>query len=221
MMNKASRSMARLITLGLCLVLAGCGMFQSKSREEALRELTWNYEQQGIQLNITADPMLNETGGQAHNLLLVVAQMEDPNAFSAFARDPELLTNLLLSDRAPEGILDIQRIYIEPGAQRELSIHRVQSAKYVGIAAGYAQLDPARSARLYQIGVAVNSDGWFFREHTAAPEPLAIQLRLGPVGIQDSLSKRADPPAPVQPKSGLVEIGATYPAPIVVPVAAP
>jgi len=217
----ATRTIARLAMIGCCLALAGCGMFQSKSREEALRDLNWSYAQQAIQLNIHADPMLNETGGQAHNLLLVVAQMEDPNAFSAFARDPELLTDLLLSDRAPEGILDIQRIYIEPGAEKTLPLNRVQSAKYVGIAAGYAQLDPARSARLYQIGVAVDSNGWVFREYTAEPEALSIQLRLGPVGIQDSLSKRAEPLAPVQPESGLVEIGATYPAPIVSPITAP
>lgn len=222
MKNEAPRTIARLITLGLCLVLAGCGMFQSKSREDALRDLTWSYAQQGIELSINADAMLNQTAGQAHNLLLVVVQMEDPNAFSAFSRDTELLSNLLLSDHAPEGVLDIQRIYIEPGAQRVIPINRVQSAKYVGIAAGYAQLDPARSARLYQVGVDVDHSGWVFREYTAAPEPLAIELRLGPVGIQDSLSKRAEPQTPPAPQSGLVEIGAVnYPAPVIQAPVAP
>lgn len=216
-MNDISRTTARLATLGLCLVLTGCGMFQTKSRDEALRDLTWTYAQQGIQVNVQADEMLNETGGQAHNLLLVVTQMEDPNAFSAYARDPERLADLLLADRAPEGILDIQRFYIEPGAQRDIPINRVQSARYVGVATGYAQLDPARTARLYQIGVDVDHTGWIFREHSAQPEPLAIQLRLGPVGIHDSLSKRAEPQTPPQPMSGMVEIGSTYPAAVIAP----
>jgi hypothetical protein len=145
--------------------------------------------------------------------------MADPNAFAAYARNPDRLAELLLADRAPDGILDVQRLYIEPGVERELFIDRVQSARYVGIAAGYAQLDPARSARLYQIGVALDHSGWVFREYTAQPEPLAIQLRLGPVGIQDSLSKRAEPPTPPQPAGGLVEIGGTYPAPVVTPLA--
>lgn len=203
----------------LCMVLAGCGMFQSKSRDDALRDLEWSYAQGAITLSVRADPMLNETAGHPHNLLLTVTQMTDPNAFSAYARDPERLAELLLADRAPDGILDVQRFYIEPGAQRELPLDRVQSARYVGIAAGYAQLDPARSARLYQIGVALDHAGWVFREHKAEPEPLAIELKLGPVGIQDSLSKRAEPPPPLQPSSGLVEIGSTFPAPVIAPEA--
>lgn len=206
-----------LTAFSICLLLASCGSFQTRSRDDALRELTWSYAQQGIHLTIQADAMLNETEGQPHNLLLVVAQMADPNAFAAYARDPELLSQLLLADRAPEGILDVQRVYIEPGVEREMSIDRVQSARYVGVAAGYAQLDPTRSARLYQIGVSVERDGWIFREHTAAPEPLAIQLRLGPVGIHDSLSARAEPPPPTQPTGGLVEIDASYPAAVVAP----
>lgn len=212
-----SRTFIRLTIVGLCLTLAGCGMFQTRTREDALRDMTWSYAQQGIHVAVQADAMLNETGGQAHNLLLVVTQMSDPNAFSAFAREPQGLAELLLADRAPEGILDIQRFYIEPGAARDIPIDRVQSARYVGVATGYAQLDPARSARLYQIGVDVDHTGWVFREHAAQPEPLAIALRLGPAGIQDSLSKRAEPQTPPQPAGGLIEIGSTYPAAVVTP----
>lgn len=216
-MFSSQRLIVALTALSACLFLASCGSFQSRSRDDALRELTWSYAPQAIQLSVQADVMLNETEGEPHNLLLIVAQMEDPNAFSAYARESALLTELLLADRAPDGILDIQRFHIEPGATRDIPIDRVQSARYVGVATGYAQLDPKRSARLYQIGVSVDHSGWIFREHAAAPEPLAIQLRLGPVGIHDSLIGPAEPPAPTQPVGGMVEMGGVYPAAPIVP----
>lgn len=207
----------RTLALCACLVLSGCGMFQGKSRDEALKELAWNYAQDGIRLNVQADPMLNATAGQPHMLLLVLAQMEDPNAFAAYARQPERLAELLLAETAPEGILDVQRFHIAPDSQREVNVPRVQSARYVGIAAGYAQLESARSARLYQIGVAVDRSGWVVRDYSAAPEALEIRLRLGPEGIQDSLSMRAEDTAPVQPESGLVEFDGPFPAPVIAP----
>lgn len=217
MVAATQSTLARMAALCTCMALAGCSMMETRSRDDALRDLAWNYEQQGILLNVQADPMLNETNGQPHNLLLLVAQMEDPNAFAAHVREQERLAELLLADRAPDGILDVQRFHVEPGTQRAMHIARVQSARYVGVATGYAQLDPARSARLYQVGVTLDRAGWVFREYTASPEPLAIQLRLGPAGIQDSLSGRAEPSKPVQPAGGLVEIGSNYPATVITP----
>src|SRR5690606_8761473 len=143
MMVAATQStLARMAALCTCMALAGCSMMETRSRDDALRDLAWNYEQQGILLNVQADPMLNETNGQPHNLLLLVAQMEDPNAFAAHVREQERLAELLLADRAPDGILDVQRFHVEPGTQRAMHIARVQSARYVGVATGYAQLDP-------------------------------------------------------------------------------
>lgn len=209
---------ARCVLAGVLMaLLAGCGMFNTKSRDEALKELTWSYEADGIQLQVEADPMLNATDGQPHTLLLVLVQMADPNAFTAYSRQKDKLASLLLAESAPDGMLDLQRFYIEPGSKRDIKIPRIESAKYVGLAAGYAHLDPSRSARLYQIGVDVHTSGWVFRENEATPQPLAIRLLLGADGIQDSLSSRAQPAKPTQPAGGLVEPEGPFPASVLRP----
>src|SRR3546814_14861501 len=78
-------------------------------------------------------------------------------------------------------------------------------------------LDPARCTRLYRVGVEVDSSGLIIKSRTATPEPLKIELRLGPDGIQESPGSKPQPVEPTKPKAGLVPA----PAPATTPVSAP
>ena len=197
--------------LGIALVsvvaaasLAGCGMVKTKSRQDALKDLEWVYEQDAIELNVRAQPDLNPWGGQPHTLLMLVAQLEDPSAFEPYIASPDKLAALLLAEAAPSGLLTLQKYFVEPGAERTFRLARVEKARYVALAMGYQHLDPARSTRLYQIGADLDYSGLVLREYHASPEPLRIQILLGAESIQDSLTARQPAAEAVQPRTGLM-----------------
>nr|WP_228129182.1 type VI secretion system lipoprotein TssJ [Pusillimonas sp. T7-7] len=206
-----------LIAAVCCAVLAGCGT----SEKEALKELKWSYSDDGVQIQVQADPALNQAKGQPHMLTLVVVQMEDPNGFTALTSNAAKLKTLLLSDSPPQGVLSIKRIFIAPGETRSLKLERVEKAQYIGLAAGYDHLDPARCTRLYRVGVEVDSSGLIIKSRTATPEPLKIELRLGPDGIQESPGSKPQPVEPTKPKAGLVPAPAPATTPASAPVSAP
>ena len=212
------RLLRRLLPAALCIgVLASCSSLNSmmggSSEQDALKALKWTYAADGVQIALMADPHLNQSTDQPHTLALTVVQMADPNAFTAATANSAKLTTLLLADSPPPGMLALNRVFVSPGEQRTITLARVEKAQYVGLAAGYYHLDPARSARLYRIGVEVDSSGIIVTTRQAAPEPLKIDLRLGASGIQESPGAGAPPVTLTKPKAGPVPPPAPAPAP--------
>ena len=178
--------------LALCILLAACSSQDLTPEQKALTALKWDYTENAIELSFTADNDLNQYDGQAHNLLVVVTQFDQISAFSAYTGSSQQLSSLLL--------------FIEPGQTRQLSLPRLEGAKMVGIAAGYAHLDPTRSVKLYQIGVDVTSTGFFSKTWTATPRPIAIDLLVGPDALLRGKESRLALPKPVQPREGEVRL---------------
>lgn len=200
------KRLCRLVLLLPVVVgLAACSLVKTKSKEEALKDLEWAYQKDGIEIEVMAAPDLNMWGGQPHTLLMVVAQLEDPSAFEKHTQTPDKLSALLLADSAPDGVLTQQKHFVEPGSSQKFLVSRVEKAKYVALALGYQHLDPERSTRLYRIGADLDYSGLAFREYHAEPMPLRIQLLLGNESVQDSLTARKNPPEVVHPHAGLVE----------------
>jgi type VI secretion system VasD/TssJ family lipoprotein len=199
----------RLLPAVLCgVALSSCSSLNSmmggNSETDALKAMKWTYAADGVQVAITADPQLNQSTGQPHTLALTVVQMEDPSVFAPYASNSARMSALLLADSPPQGLLSLDRIFVSPGESRTVTLPRVEKAKYVGLVTGYYHLDPIRSARLYQIGVEMDSSGIVVKTRNASPEPLKIDLRLGADGIQEAPGTRTPPVEPVRPKGGLV-----------------
>lgn len=192
------------LLVAFAISVGGCSLVKTKSKKDALKDIEWNYEQEGIELSVRAHDDLNRWGGQPHTLLMLVAQLEDPSAFEPYTAGSDKLSALLLTETAPNGLLTLQKYFIEPGAERTIRLARVEKARYVALAMGYQHLDPARSTRLYQIGADLDYDGLVLREYRAAPEPLHIRVLLGAESIQDSLTARRTEIEPVQPKTGIL-----------------
>lgn len=190
----------------LCTLLVGCSSQELTPEQKALTELKWDYTENAIELSFTADNDLNQYDGQAHNLLVVVTQFDQISAFSAYTGSSQQLSSLLLMNSAPTGMIGLTRLFIEPGQTRQLSLPRLEGAKMVGIAVGYAHLDPTRSAKLYQIGVDVTSTGWFSKTWTATPRPIAIDLLVGPDALLRGKESRLALPKPVKPQEGEVSL---------------
>ncbi len=194
------------ILLTLCLLLTACSSQDLTPEQKALTELKWDYTENAIELSFTADNDLNQYDGQAHNLLVVVTQFDQISAFSAYTGSSQQLSSLLLMNSAPTGMIGLTRLFIEPGQTRTLSLPRLEGAKMVGVAVGYAHLDPTRSVKLYQIGVDVTSTGFFSKTWTATPRPIAIDLLVGPDALLRGKKSRLALPKPVQPREGEVRL---------------
>lgn len=191
--------------------LAGCSSHEPTPEQTALTNLKWNYAENAVQLNFASSNDLNQYDGQAHNLLVVVVQFDQPNAFANYTGSSQQLSSLLLSDSAPAGLIGLTRLFIQPGENKSINIPRLEGAKMIGIAAGYAHLDPARSAKLYQIGVDVTSTGFFSKTWTAQPQPIAIDLLLGADALLRGKDSKLALPAPTQPKAGELNLPGAQP----------
>ncbi|WP_269901418.1 type VI secretion lipoprotein TssJ [Paenalcaligenes faecalis] len=205
MARKIGNYLRPMLAFALCMSLIGCGMFKTQSKEEALEKMQWEYGDNAIHLQLDAGPDLNWWGDQPHTLLLVVVQMDDLSAMEAYRSSAKAMSDLLLAETAPSGLLTLKRFFIEPGVKRDLQLARVDQSRYVGVVLGYQHLDPKRSIRLYQIGADMDRKGWVFRQYQAKPEPLKIELRLGAEGVEASHSERQPIKPVIQPKSGLIE----------------
>lgn len=187
-------------------LLSGCSNHRLPPEQQALADLKWVYAENSIELTFTADKDLNQYDGQAHSLMVVIVQFEQVSAFSAYIGSSPQFSSLLLMNSAPTGMIGLTRLFIEPGQVRQWSLPRQTGAKMIGIAAGYAHLDPTRSARIYQIGVDLTSTGWFSKTWNAVPRPIAIDLLLGPDALLRGKESRIALPKPVHPLEGEVHL---------------
>ena len=202
-------ALARAAAMLACAgVLAGCGSINGflggSSAEDALKQLKWTYAADGVRIAVRADPALNRSEDQPHSLAITVVQMEDPTAFAPYAKSSAKIKQLLLADEPPAGMLALQRLFISPGEVRTITSPRMEQAQYVGLVSGYFHLDADRTVRLYRIGVEIDASGIIVKNRNASPEPLKIDLRLGPDGILDAPGTRTPPIAPTQPKAGRI-----------------
>src|SRR4029079_6990677 len=69
---------------------------------------------------------------------------------------------------------------VTPGQHSILQLDRAQKAKFVGITAGYYQMEASRGARLCEVPLTVESEGMVSKPYKAAPATLALRLNFGP-----------------------------------------
>jgi type VI secretion system VasD/TssJ family lipoprotein len=188
---------ACLAAAALVSVLAGCATANSlmggNTRKEAVAEIAWDFARNAILVEIEADPRLNQYGGEAHTLVLGVYQMEDSAAFYKLIADAALVGKSLESGKGGEGFVHFARYVVTPGQRSILSLDRAQKAKFVGIAAGYYQIEAARSARLFEVPLTVESEGMVSTTYKAAPALLAVRLNLGPDELVNAQRLNRDP----------------------------
>jgi len=192
------RVMAGGISVGVVAIsLLGCAAANSlmggNSRKEAVAEIAWEFAENAVLIELEADPRLNEYGGEAHTLLLGVFQTEDSAVFYKLAADPSLLAKALESGKGGDGFVQFVRHVISPGQRTILSAARAQKAKFVGIVAGYYQMDAARSTRLFEVPLTIASDGLVTKTYKAAPATLVLRLNLGAEGVVNAQRLNRDP----------------------------
>ena len=132
------------------LVLSACS---SAPTELVVEEEEWVYEVRAINLVIRATADVNSVGGRPHSIAIGVFQMNDPNTFSGLSVTREGAIELLQKGQIDESIVSFQMINIRPGEQRKVSINRAQTAKHIGVIAGYFKLNPNTDTNIFPIPV--------------------------------------------------------------------
>ncbi|MFO7595648.1 MAG: type VI secretion system lipoprotein TssJ [Desulfocurvibacter africanus] len=168
-----------LIWFFLLPLIVGCG---GKSDS-----VVWSHARDAISLEIVADESLNLYAGEPHTLALCVHQLSDPDKFGELSGTPSGVLALLKCDSFDASVSGYRRIVAQPGEQKILLLDRAENARFIGISAGYYNVNPAQATRLFEIPIDEHKQGYipFFRDTVRQPGRLKIDLLLDPQEIQD------------------------------------
>ncbi len=163
-------------SLKACLPLLLAGSLVSCAKPSQMP-----YERNAVQLHVVSDPSLNLFGGTSHTLVLCVYQLRDPNAFNQAKDEKDGLVKLLECSRFDPSVTYAKSRSVQPRQELNEVLDRAEGTWYVGIVAGYSQLQKERSTRLYEIPLSS-----VFNK----PQTLIIDLYLGAQEIQEPRGKK-------------------------------
>ena len=149
----------------------------------------WEYEKRGIELSIKAPSDLNSLSGRPHSLALGVFQLNDPNTFGGLSATREGAVELLQKGRIDDTVSNFTLINIRPGERKKVTLNRSQTAQYVGVIAGYYELNPTKDVKVFPIPLKALSRGLvegalvklalMADEANAVPDKLSLIVELG------------------------------------------
>lgn len=170
----------------------------STPTELVVEEQEWIYEVRAINLVIRAAADVNSVSGRPHSIAVGIFQMNDPNTFSGLSVTREGAVELLQKGQIDDTVVNYQLITIRPGEQKKVSISRAQTAKYIGVVAGYFKLNPKTDTKIFQIPLrevkrGIVEDALAFAslisdEAKAIPGKLNVFIDLGRTGSKQMLA---------------------------------
>lgn len=183
------------------LFLTSCGSGQPVKMLPEDSDVNWAAEPGGIVLKFNASKDLNMDQGRPSSLSVCVYQLSDARVFEQLRQQGQVglealadcdksggpetcqglegLAALAACQKFGDTVLAFNRLFLEPGQKPEpLFLDRRDGAKFVGVAAGYYNLESSRCIRLFPVPIIKVSDGWF-SDHRE-PGQLIIELNFGP-----------------------------------------
>jgi len=142
----------------------------------------YEYEKEAISLHLKGDARLNLFEGKPHTLLVCVYQLRDPNALNQVLQDAEDVTKLLECGRFDPSIVNAKKFILQPGKEIREALDRAEGARYVGIVAGYYNLDKHRASRIVPVPVS----GMFGKK----AQKMDLEVLLGPEEILSLKEKK-------------------------------
>lgn len=178
------------------LLLVSCA--SSEPVDLTIEEEEWVYEIRAINLVARASADLNSVRGRPHSLALGIFQMNDPNTFRGLSVSQTGAVELMQMGQIDESIVNFQQITIRPGEQKKVSINRAQTAKYIGVIAGYFKLNPKTDIQIFPIPLRAIKRGVVEKalafaslitdESRAIPGKLNVFVDLGRTGSKQIIS---------------------------------
>jgi len=142
--------MKKIIYIFLVSIIISCSAKNKVA--EPLYEALWSYSPNAIEIRYKSSKHLNIFNNYPHTILLMVFQMEDNTDFSSITTSKEGISKLLATNIETtenqlkiKGLIKYNRFIISPDQYKILSIDREKNTKWIGIIAGYYNLDPANT----------------------------------------------------------------------------
>lgn len=175
-----------LLLTSLLFLASACS---STPTELSVEEEQWIYEVRAINLVLRATADVNSVSGRPHSIAVGLFQMSDPNTFSGLSVTREGAVELLQKGKIDETIVNYLLITMRPGEHKKVSISRAQTAKYIGVIAGYFKLNPRTDVKIFSIpfraikrGIVEKSLAWtslISDTAKAVPGKLTVIVDLG------------------------------------------
>lgn len=190
----------RLLTAAFpCWLLAACS---STPTELTVEPDDWVYEDRAITITVKAPSDLNSVSGRPHSLALGVFQLNDPNTFTGLSVTREGAVQLMQKGRIDDTVSNFTIVNVRPGERRKVHLNRAKSAQYVGIIAGFYELNPKNDVQLFSIPIRAQKRGLVERglaavslisdQAKASPDNLFVYVELGRTGSKQIVSYTAE-----------------------------
>jgi type VI secretion system VasD/TssJ family lipoprotein len=183
---KQRLSFFHIVVLCLSCVLGACA--GTPTHPSPGSDVAWSFGPKAIQISYHAARDLNAYDGKAHTILLCFYQLSDPDIFNNLSKSEDGVTKLLNCSRFDKSVVDSTRVIVQPGDEKTIDFDRAENARWVGLAAGYYELNPEMVTRLIAIPVAVQKK-WLIVK-TPVPGDLSVDLVLGTKQIHRSGSEQ-------------------------------
>ena len=181
-MRRASMLLACGIVFPLLLASCAGGSSSGGGAGGGVASGAYEYEKDAIFLHLKGDPKLNLFEKRPHTLLVCVYQLRDPNALNQVLQDAEDVTKLLECGRFDPSIVNTKQFILQPGKEITEALDRAEGARYIGIVAGYFNLDKQRASRIIPVPVS----GMFGKK----PSRMNLEVFLGPDEIRGVKEKK-------------------------------
>lgn len=171
----------------ISILLCSCG----GEKKPTILEPKWSYASAAIKIRYKATKDLNFYNGEAHSVILKIFQLKDSSHFKDLVQSKGGLIRALqfsgqtqfLGD-AQSDVVSYKQFIVMPGEEKVISLDRLEGTKWIAILAGYYNLDPIKSVKIFQIPVIYKEEGLIFKTKTVSLGELFVNLILGPLGIQ-------------------------------------
>ena len=183
----------RLLILLLLLLVAVCGCGGKKKPVNPTTvttpaaspdQMKWTYQINAISFKLGVDKNLNEYDGSPHTLLLCFYQLSNLSKFNELAGTSTGVEKMLNCTSFDHSVTQVKREFVQPGRNSTITMDRAEGTKFVGVVAGYYDLQ-GKASRTWQIPMNVSETGMLWWGDTwYAPAKLDAMIILGPHEIQ-------------------------------------
>ncbi len=154
----------------------------------------WVFERKALNIEIEASADLNVRSGRPHSLSLGIFQLNNTNTFSALTATRAGAVEMLNKGKIDETVASYERISVQPGEHKVIWVDRAQTARYVGVIAGYFKLNPKLDIYLFPIPIEATKRGLIEQllvtfklianEAKALPGKIFLDIDLGRLGTR-------------------------------------
>lgn len=146
----------------------------------------WSFDPLGVYIQYSADKLLNMYENEPHTLIMAVYQLDNINVFNDLIKNRDGLEKLLQVQRFDTSAVGMDKIIIQPGQEKTVVLNRAENARWIGIVAGYYNLESGQVSRLFNIPVITEKKGIYgFRTTETRIGKMTIKLLLGPSALHE------------------------------------